>query len=149
MGCDLQSVGEVADSVATFGRRYLDRVYTAGELAASGERPERLAARFAAKEAVAKTLRTADAALPWPSIEIVSDPGGWCGVRLSGPAAALARAQGLGEFEVSLSHTSEHAMAVVHVPVRSGRDAPVPKEAGTALVVQQDDQHERKAEDQL
>ena len=56
VGCDLASTAEVRESVATFGQRYLRRIYTDAELVACQGRPERLAARFAAKEACAKVL---------------------------------------------------------------------------------------------
>jgi holo-[acyl-carrier protein] synthase len=99
------------------GQRYLERVYTAREIAdctgADGVDPERLAARFAAKEAAMKVLRPGDAAVPWPSIEVVRDAAGVPALTLHGPAAELARAAGLTEFAVSLTHEDAYAAAVV------------------------------------
>ena len=65
VGTDLVHVPDVAASIDRFGARYLHRVYTDAELdtcrsGAGGWSPERLAARFAAKEAVLKVLRPAD-----------------------------------------------------------------------------------------
>jgi holo-[acyl-carrier protein] synthase len=112
-GCDLQSVDDVADAVRTFGARYLDRVYTAAEQAECRGRgelamPASLAARWAAKEAVMKLLGTGDGVDP-RSIEVrgPQDP-----VALTGRAAELADAAGIGPIEVSLSHTRDLAMAV-------------------------------------
>jgi holo-[acyl-carrier protein] synthase len=110
-GCDVQRVDEVAAAVRDFGSRYLDRVYTPLELEAyrTGG-PASLAARFAAKEAVLKLIGEADGVDP-RSVEI-GNPGGRPEVRLSGRAADLARAAGLGPIDVSLSHTGDLALAV-------------------------------------
>ncbi len=117
VGTDLCSVGEVAASIATFGDRYLSRVYTAHELEYCGSDPElstrRLAARFAAKEAVVKVLRPREARPDWRSIEVRRDPAGWCELSLTGTAARLAREAAIGSLSVSMSHEGEMANAVV------------------------------------
>lgn len=110
-GCDLQDVGAVAAAVASFGERYLHRVYTADELAAV--RPDdmpALAARFAAKEAVIKLVGLADG-VDLLSIEVTNTVNGRPTVALSGPVAQAAAAQGIDAVDLSLSHTSEFAMA--------------------------------------
>lgn len=117
VGIDLVPVGEVEDSLHTHGDRYLRRIYTPREVEESRRRgdvcPERLAARFAAKEAVMKVLRpSAGEALPWRAIEVRRAPGGWTEVGLSGGAAAAAARQGLGPMSVSLSHAGAYAAAV-------------------------------------
>ena len=117
VGTDLCSVEAVAESVATFGDRYLQRVYTEGELAYCGTDParsaERLAARFAAKEAVVKVLRPVDARPDWRSIEVVRDPGGWCEISLTAAAATMAREADISSLSVSMSHEGGMANAVV------------------------------------
>lgn len=126
VGVDLVDVGEVADSVERFGDRYLTRLYTDHEIACcrrsgadGGAGPvgryatESLAARFAAKEAVLKVLRPVDHQPAWRSIELHRMGGGWCEVRLSGSAEALAAKEGLGGFAVSLTHEAGLAAAVV------------------------------------
>lgn len=117
VGCDLLAVADVQQSIEQFGVRYLRRVYTPRELASCGGAAHRLAARFAAKEAAIKVLRPGDVALPLLSIEIIRKYGGWCEVALFGPAAALARAGGLADLQVSLAHEADYAMAVVHANV--------------------------------
>src|SRR5439155_13937858 len=116
-GVDLCSVPEVAESVARFGDRYLRRVYTEHELEYCGSDParsaERLAARFAAKEAVVKVLRPRDARPDWRTIEVRRDPGGWCELSLTGSAARLAREASITSLAVSLSHEGDLANAVV------------------------------------
>jgi holo-[acyl-carrier protein] synthase len=117
VGVDLVRVSEVADAVASFGSRYLDRIYTPAEQAYAEAEPrvraERLAARFAAKEAVVKVLRPAEQRPEWTSIEIVRDGAGACDVHLTGLAEELAREAGITGLAVSLTHDGENAAATV------------------------------------
>jgi holo-[acyl-carrier protein] synthase len=117
VGIDLCSVDDVAASVARFGDRYLRRIYTDHELEYCGSDPvrssERLAARFAAKEATVKVLRPRDARPDWRTIEVRRDPGGWCEIALTGTAAQLAREEEISALALSLSHESGMANAVV------------------------------------
>ncbi len=113
VGTDLTSVAEVREAMATHGERYLERIYAPEELADTGGDPQRLAARFAAKEAVLKVLRPGDDALPWKEIRVRRQPGGWTDLVLSGRAAERARAAGLVEWAVSLTHEGDLASAVV------------------------------------
>jgi holo-[acyl-carrier protein] synthase len=117
VGVDLVAIPEVSESIARFGRKYLDRVFTARELNdCSGEGYElasRLAARFAAKEAATKVLRPGDQGVGWRSIEVQRAAEGWTELALHGEAAALARSQGLNSFAVSISHEGAYATAVV------------------------------------
>lgn len=114
VGIDLVSVDSVSESLSTHPERYLDRVFTAREVADCSGKPERLAARFAAKEAALKVLRPGrDDSVPWPAIEVRRDPDGWVALELSGPAAALADAAGVIGLSVSLTHEAGMASAVV------------------------------------
>ena len=100
--------------------RLAERLFTEHErdYAASRARPgQHLAARFCAKEAVAKALGLE--ALSWREIEVVSD-GGKPAVRLSGATAERAQALGV-RVEVSLTHTGRDAAAVaLAAPLGSG-----------------------------
>ena len=92
-----------------------DRLFTTGErLTVSGNprSPESLAARFAAKEAVAKSLG-APAGLRWHDCEIVSDPDGRPWLTVSGTVAAAAAERGVNRWHLSLSHDGGIASAVV------------------------------------
>lgn len=117
VGTDLCSVQDVADSVERYGDRYLRRVYTDHELEYCSSDPahsaERLAARFAAKEATVKVLRPNDARPDWRTIEVRRDPSGWCELSLTGSAARLARAGRIGALALSMSHDGGVANAVV------------------------------------
>ena len=73
---------------------------------------EHLAARFAAKEAVLKALGTGlGQRMRWTDVEITVGVLGRPGVRLYGEVADWARRRGLAQIEVSLSHTTELALA--------------------------------------
>ncbi|RKR76395.1 acyl carrier protein [Frondihabitans australicus] len=112
IGTDVFSVSDLESSVAAFGDRYLGRLFTPLELSQSARDPERLAARFAGKEAVAKILRLpSSAALPYRDIEIANAPSGAPLVRLHGLAREAALHQGVGRIEISLSHDTGRALA--------------------------------------
>lgn len=97
------------------------RLFTERERADARERPERLAARFAAKEAVLKSLGVGLGAAPWREIEIRREPSGAPRVHLHGTAAELARDRGVDCWHVSLSHTTATATALV---LASGPEVP-------------------------
>jgi len=116
VGCDVAVIEEVQDSLAAFGDRYLRKVFTASEITdcQGRNRVHRLAARFAAKEAVIKAFAEPDIAFPWLEIEVTRD-GPLPLLRLSGSLAERAQQQGWLSSSLSLSHTDCHAMAVVLV----------------------------------
>ena len=88
------------------------RLFTERERHDAAARPERLAARFAAKEAVLKALRVG-LGLAWHSIEVERDASGAPGVHLTGDAARLARECGVTGWHLSMSHTDATAAAIV------------------------------------
>lgn len=87
-----------------------ERLFTAAERELA--RPERLAARFAAKEAVAKALG-APRGLQWHDAEILLAPDGRPGLRVTGTVAAAAARLGARSWHVSLSHDGGVAIAMV------------------------------------
>jgi len=117
VGTDLVEIATVAKSLAAFGQAYLERLFTADEiaycLAGGAETAQRLAARFAAKEACIKVLRPPDGGIDWRWIEVCKMPGGWCELLLHEGARRLAQDQGLQGWSVSLSHERLYAIAVV------------------------------------
>jgi holo-[acyl-carrier protein] synthase len=117
VGIDLVSVETVRNSIAEHGEHYLKRVYSDREVrdctTSSGLDAERLAARFAAKEAALKALRPGDVGIPWFSIEVVRRPEGSVALELSGAAAELASDAGIGELALSITHEGGFASAVV------------------------------------
>jgi holo-[acyl-carrier protein] synthase len=117
VGVDTVRVEDVLRSLGTFGRRYLDRVYTKHEQDSchgpSDVRARALAARFAAKEAMIKILRPGPIAVPWTSVEVHRQSSGWCELRLTGSAAELARRSRLIDLSMSMTHDEGIATAVV------------------------------------
>ena len=112
-GADLVAVERVAAAIDRHGDRFLRRVYTAEELAACGGRVESLAARWAAKEAVAKALGTGIGDVGWREIEVLHDDCRCPCLRLHGAAAELATARGLTQWSISLAHDGGMALAFV------------------------------------
>jgi holo-[acyl-carrier protein] synthase len=117
VGTDLAEVERIRDSIARFGDRFLNRIYTTGEraYAASKANPvERLAARFAAKEAGMKAIGTGwSQGVRWHDFEVVNEKSGRPTLALDGVAKRKADALGVKRISLSLTHTSAIALAVV------------------------------------
>ena len=109
VGVDLVQVSRIAASVETFGDRFVSRVFTPAE-AAYATTPERLAARFAAKEAVKKALELDG--IGWRDIEVARRDNGACDVVLHGAARQAAEALG-ATLALSMSHDGDYATATV------------------------------------
>ena len=128
VGIDLVSVEGVRESVAEHGEHYLTRVYSEREVRDSttpaGVDPERLAARFAAKEATLKVLRPGDVGIPWFAIEVLRHADGSVGLELAGAAATLAAEAGITELALSITHEGGFASAVVVANCASETRAP-------------------------
>jgi holo-[acyl-carrier protein] synthase len=112
-GVDLLEIERMEQAIQRHGSRFLKRVFTSVELEECAGRPESLAARFAAKEAVSKALGTGIGIVGWLEIEVLRDPAGQPLLTLRGNALRLAREQGLESWTVSLSHTRKLAIAFV------------------------------------
>ena len=105
---EIDRIREVFDREAGFSRR----IFTSAELnycLGKESRYMHLAARFAAKEAVAKVLGRS---FSWQDVEIVNDGSGKPRVNLYGEAKVVA---GDARIHLSISHTREHATAVAVV----------------------------------
>jgi holo-[acyl-carrier protein] synthase len=122
VGTDIVPVARIAALITDRGTAFLERWFTASEIAYchSKAAPSRhFAARFAAKEAVAKALPIAlDGPLPWRFIEIINDQSGVPSVSLSGALQDAAATAGVSEITVSLSHCDEYALAFALVGFR-------------------------------
>lgn len=93
----------------------LDRVFTHGEQAFDGtdvERLTRLAARFAVKEAVLKTIGGLQDGISWTDIELLSDGVSAPRVSVTGGARDAATARGISDWLISLTHGAQSAAAV-------------------------------------
>jgi holo-[acyl-carrier protein] synthase len=113
VGVDLVQISRVAVLAERYGDRFTGRVFTPAELAECHDRPESLAARWAAKEAVVKALGTGFGPVSFRDIELLRECAGQPGLRLDGKARALAEARGLDSWAVSIAHDGGYAIAFV------------------------------------
>ncbi len=113
IGVDLMDVPRIARAMERYGDKFYARFFTEHERSQCEGQPARLAARFAAKEATAKALGTGIGDVRWVDIEIDSDDRRRPILKLHGNAARIAAELGLTVWDVSLSHTHEHAIAFV------------------------------------
>ena len=113
VGVDIMEIDRIEQAVARFGDRFLQRIYTPDELAYCRGRAERLASRFAAKEAVMKAMGTGIRGVGWREVEVVRERGQAPTIQLHGRAAQTAQRVGVREFALSLSHSRDYAIASV------------------------------------
>ncbi len=127
LGTDIVSVGRLRELRTAHGDRFLDRVFTRREVETAESRAqldERLATRFAAKEAVMKALGTGwREGVQFTQIEVRTQPSGQPEVILSGEAQRRAEAMGCSRIHLSLSHESDKAMAFVIIEGEPEGDA--------------------------
>jgi holo-[acyl-carrier protein] synthase len=116
-GVDLAEVHRIRQSIEKFGERFIGRIYTAGEIAyvqRKANRFERYAARFAAKEAGMKALGTGwRRGIQWKDFEVANLPSGQPTLLLHGEAGKIAGQLGVRNVHLSLTRTSEGALAYV------------------------------------
>ncbi len=112
-GVDLIDIARVRDAVERHGGHFVSRIFTVTEQRECHGRFESLAARFAAKEAVAKALGCGIGVVGWLDIEIRSDENHAPRLYLHGAAHDLANTLELSTWSVSLSHTQTQAIAFV------------------------------------
>ncbi|MCE2500296.1 MAG: holo-ACP synthase [Dehalococcoidia bacterium] len=111
-GVDFVEIDRVSGVLDRYGERFLRRVFTPAEIAYCRGRAPNLAARFAAKEAVMKSLGTGFRGVGWRDIEVVRAPSGAPSPRLHGRAKRRAERLGVTEIAISLSHSRGFAMVV-------------------------------------
>src|SRR5688572_28156887 len=112
-GVDAIELERVQKTLSRHPERFLTRVFTELEIAYCRGRVRELAVRFAAKEATMKALGTGVRGVGWRDIEVLPDPRGKPLIYLHGRAAIRAKAIGLGQPEVSLTHSDYLALAFV------------------------------------
>jgi len=114
-GVDIAEVPRIRETIERFGDRFLRRVFTEGEIRyceRKARRFESYAARFAAKEAGMKALGTGwSRGVRWRDIEVVRPKGQRPTIQFHGEAAAIAEKLGTKNIALSITHTSEEALA--------------------------------------
>lgn len=117
VGVDIVDIARIQALLDRYGERFLGRVYTEAESAYAmdgANRAERLAGRFAVKEAVMKALGTGKSqGILWRDVETVRGRFGKPEVRLHGQAVKWVKARGWGAAHVSITHDGGKAVAFV------------------------------------
>ena len=116
-GVDLAEVDRIRAAITRFGARFVERIYTPGEIAyveRRANRFERYAGRFAAKEAGMKAIGTGwKRGVRWQDFEVANLPSGRPTLKLHGEAARIAGQLGVKVISLSITHTSSLSMANV------------------------------------
>ncbi|MHC4737331.1 MAG: holo-ACP synthase [Planctomycetota bacterium] len=114
-GIDLVDCPRIEEMIKRHGERFVNRVFTANEQAyaeANKNSIEKLAGRFAAKEAILKLIGTGwRGKIAWTDIEVINNPTGQPEITLSGEVEKLADKLGIKHISVSITHTANFAIA--------------------------------------
>ena len=112
-GVDIIEISRVSRVLERYGQRFLERIFTPGEIAYCRERPANLAARFADKEATMKALGTGVRGVGWKDIEVIHLKSGAPAIKLHSRGKRRAQQLAVQEISVSLSHSRDYAVAFV------------------------------------
>ena len=118
IGVDLIDIDRIVAVLERFPDRFRLRVLTDAEQRYCGRRVERIAGRWAAKEAISKVLGLGVRGVGWREIEILPNRAGAPRVTLHARAARRAASMGLDDVSVSISHERRMAVAVAVAHVR-------------------------------
>lgn len=112
IGIDLIDIDRILEILTRFPDRFRRRILTPAEDRYCRGKPERIAGRWAAKEAVSKVLGLGVRGVGWREIEVLPNWAGQPQVRLHGRASRRAADLQMGELTVSISHERHMAVAV-------------------------------------
>ncbi|PIQ09342.1 MAG: holo-[acyl-carrier-protein] synthase [Ignavibacteriales bacterium CG18_big_fil_WC_8_21_14_2_50_31_20] len=117
IGTDLIEIDRIERSIKKFGDHFINKIFTEVEKEYSNSKGspfQHFAARFAAKEAIAKALATPNnKGFNWHDIEVFNEPNGFPSARLFGEVKKI-----LGEdkeLKISISHSDNYATCVAIV----------------------------------
>lgn len=114
IGIDIIEIERIASSVEKYGDRFLNKIFTEGELKyclSKSNKAQHLAARFAAKEAISKALTTGwNADFRWKDVEIYNEKSGLPRVRLLGKLNSFIGED--KELKISMSHSDNYVTCV-------------------------------------
>ena len=116
-GIDIAEVDRIRQAIERFGLRFTERVFTTDEIRyceSKANRVERYAARFAAKEAAMKAIGTGwNRGVTWRDVEVRRSPGQRPTMAFHRRAGEFFAKLGATRAHLSLTHTSDFAMAQV------------------------------------
>ena len=114
-GIDLVDCPRIEAMIERHGERFVQRIFTAAEQAyaeSNKNKIEKLAGRFAAKEAILKLMGTGwRGKIAWTDIEIINNSSGQPEVTLDGEVKKIADKLGIKHISVSITHTANFAIA--------------------------------------
>jgi holo-[acyl-carrier protein] synthase len=117
LGLDIAEIDRIEAAIKRHGAPFLERIYTAGEVAYCQKHKnkyERYAARFAAKEAAMKALGTGwSNGVRWRDIEVVRAASGKPSLKLEGKAGEVAAKLGVKNIALTITHSGNLALAEV------------------------------------
>ena len=126
-GIDLVDCPRIEQMIERHGRRFIDRVFTASEQTyadSNKDSVEKLAGRFAAKEAILKLMGTGwRGKIAWTDIEVVNNVMGQPEVTLVGEVKKIADGLGITHISVSITHTANFAIASAVALAKNNRDS--------------------------
>ena len=118
-GTDLIEIERIANTLETYGQRFLKRIYTEHEINFCKGKANSLAGRFAAKEAVMKLLGTVIRGVGWKEIEVRRKPGLKPTIKLYSRAKNIANKKGITNIDISITHSRSMALAVAVSEIKS------------------------------
>jgi holo-[acyl-carrier protein] synthase len=125
-GIDLVDCPRIEAMIERHGERFVQRIFTPAEQAyaeANKNEIEKLAGRFAAKEAVLKLMGTGwRGKIAWTDIEIINNSIGQPEVTLAGEVEKIADKLGIKHISVSITHTANFAIASAVALAQSNED---------------------------
>jgi len=124
-GIDLVDCPRIEAMVERHGERFVQRIFTAAERAyaeANKNKIEKLAGRFAAKEAILKLVGTGwRGKIAWTDIEIINNSSGQPEVTLDGEVKKIADKLGIKHISISITHTANFAVASAVALAKKGQ----------------------------
>ena len=126
LGTDIVEIVRIGQMIERHGELFLQRVYTEEEIRYCQRRKEcyqHFAGRWAAKEAVMKTLGTGWVrGVGWQNIEVLTKKSGQPTIHIRGSAVDLARKMGIQEVLITISHCRAYATATAVALGHSGQN---------------------------
>jgi len=124
-GIDLVDCPRIEAMIERHGERFVQRVFTAAEQAyaeSNKNKVEKLAGRFAAKEAILKLMGTGwRGKIAWTDIEIINNSSGQPEVTLDGEVEKIADKLGIKHISISITHTANFAIASAVALTKKGQ----------------------------
>ena len=121
IGIDIIEISRIKESIEKYGDHFLEKIFTPNEIEyceSKASKYQHYAARFSAKEAVAKALSTGwNSEFSWQNIEVFNEPTGMPYVKLSGTLETFLSDD--KELKISMSHSRDYVNCVAIIYKKS------------------------------